>query len=115
MLWENLYAPYLLAGITAEESSQLANATALSPGLELYETQIEVFHYLHCLNFIRQLAWPTHYGGTAASRYAISRGQVFSHADHCINAIREALMCNSPIAALPWQFNPAKNHSEIRF
>ncbi|KAF8312633.1 hypothetical protein DL93DRAFT_2098123 [Clavulina sp. PMI_390] len=114
-LWNDLYAPYLLTGITAHEATQLANATVPSEGTEVYETQIEVFHYLHCLNFLRQLAWPERYSAAASSRYAISRGVVFSHADHCVNAIREALMCNAPIAALPWQFNPHKNFSEIRF
>lgn len=39
----------LETAITAKEASLLANQTIRYPGTELFQTQVDVFHQLHCL------------------------------------------------------------------
>ncbi|KAI0147239.1 hypothetical protein GGR57DRAFT_477614 [Xylariaceae sp. FL1272] len=64
-----------------------------------YHGQLEVHHQLHCLNLVRQYTWRDWYkrhpdivrmSGDMLSSDIESR----MHADHCIEALRIALMCH---------------------
>ncbi|KAF4637014.1 hypothetical protein G7Y89_g1077 [Cudoniella acicularis] len=51
-----------------------------------YVAKMEVFHQLHCLNTLRQALSPEYYGADTPPR---------GHVVHCIEKLREALMCFS--------------------
>ncbi|KAI1323301.1 hypothetical protein F5Y16DRAFT_384195 [Xylariaceae sp. FL0255] len=68
-----------------------------------YRANVEVFHQLHCLNLVRQYTW------LQAGKYHDKPPSTFAsgsdvakrmHADHCIEAIRLALMCNADVTPL---------------
>ncbi|KUJ15077.1 uncharacterized protein LY89DRAFT_708583 [Mollisia scopiformis] len=64
--------------------------------------EIEVFHHLHCLNFIRQYVWvdfypedqaPSLLKGNGESQREVNR----LHVAHCIEVLRQALTCNADL------------------
>ncbi|WYZ39958.1 hypothetical protein EsH8_IV_000299 [Colletotrichum jinshuiense] len=76
-------------------------------GEEGYRAGLEVFHQLHCLNLLRQATYPDYYsrkevGGDVATDPADLRG----HLDHCIEALRLNLMCESDIGVFTFKMYP---------
>ena len=57
-----------------------------------YLVTLDVFHQLHCLNIIRQGAYIEYY----PERRAESDWDI--HVDHCVDTLREVLMCHGDIA-----------------
>lgn len=60
---------------------------------------VEVFHQLHCLNLIRQYTWKDYYARhpeivNAPADLLTSEVESRMHVDHCIEALRLALMCH---------------------
>jgi hypothetical protein len=56
--------------------------------------QIEVFHQLHCLNYIRHRVYnmtPEDPGGEAS---------ITIHTDHCIDYLRQVLMCHGDVTPI---------------
>ncbi|KAH8813399.1 hypothetical protein DL96DRAFT_518880 [Flagelloscypha sp. PMI_526] len=99
--WRNLYDGTLIR-LPKSEAARLPNRTypiADEPGY--YIAQFEVFHQLHCLNTIRKALNP--------ERYAEDTGLDETHVRHCIDSIRQSLMCASDISVIVWQWNVEKN------
>jgi hypothetical protein len=68
-----------------------------------YRVAVEVFHQLHCLNLLRQANHKAHYapqGGDTAAEPADLHG----HLDHCIDALRQFVMCQSDTNVFPFRF-----------
>ncbi|KAF4624246.1 hypothetical protein G7Y89_g13926 [Cudoniella acicularis] len=68
-------------------------------GGKSYHALIEVFHQLHCLNIIRQYTWKDYYlrhPDRVETPRVFKESEVGArmHADHCIEALRIALMCH---------------------
>ncbi|KAF2245318.1 hypothetical protein BU26DRAFT_409759, partial [Trematosphaeria pertusa] len=61
-------------------------ASAVELGEDRYMANLEVFHTAHCLNMLRKMIYPEYYGVYGAAE----RG----HLEHCVETIRQALMCN---------------------
>lgn len=59
--------------------------------------------------------WPERYPDVVKGRYAISHGISFDHIDHCINALRESVMCSADISPNVWQRPPGYNTSIVHF
>lgn len=76
---------------------------------------VDVFHVLHCLNIVRMWAWPERYPFILDERHQMAAGRPFDHVDHCLNAVRESIMCNADITPNVWQVPPGSNMSQIRF
>ncbi|KIX09227.1 uncharacterized protein Z518_00306 [Rhinocladiella mackenziei CBS 650.93] len=94
-LWSDLYN-FGLTRISMKEVVLLANRTVPiygDPGH--YIVTLDVFHQLHCLSMIRQRIWSTE--ETTPFGYVGDR-----HMDHCIESIRESLMCSSDISPRPY-------------
>lgn len=49
------------------------------------------------------MAWPEIYSNAASGRFALVAGQVVDHADHCLNAMRETLMCQADVTPMVWR------------
>jgi hypothetical protein len=64
-----------------------------------YLGMTEVFHLLHCLDAIRRLTYPDHYPDLWAKRDTY---QVRVHTDHCIDILRQRLMCTGDVGPVPF-------------
>ncbi|KAG9244481.1 hypothetical protein BJ878DRAFT_421308 [Calycina marina] len=72
-------------------------------GKKGYRVAVEVFHQLHCLNLLRQANYKTHYkplGGDIADAPMDLHG----HLDHCIDALRQFVMCQGDVNVFPFRF-----------
>jgi len=119
---EDAWNKLLNAGIVTlnqNEASRLLNETTPyreKPGTFL--AAIEVFHQLHCLNTIRR----SHYGtlpslpltpshpDRASADAALAR-----HVDHCIDALRQMIMCHGDTTMLPYDWDEEEKDYTIRF
>ncbi|KAH8882451.1 hypothetical protein GQ53DRAFT_787495 [Thozetella sp. PMI_491] len=72
-----------------------------------YLAGLGVFHHLHCLNNIRKALQRDYYAPEIASSSHPEAWEA-GHSDHCINAIRESLMCHANTAAymIEWAEDP---------
>jgi len=99
-LWEDLY-DFGISAITRHEASQLLNETVPAPRApDIYLTELQVFHDLHCLNFIRRWVWEDHYHGMVErdDNGVINRNATNAfHVDHCIDNLRQSIMCTSDV------------------
>lgn len=95
--WSRLFTNYNLR-FTADELQNL-NRTAL----ELrngggYYGQLSAYHHLHCLKVLRLILWH--------DEYNISIPVLRPHADHCINDIRQSLMCLPDLSVVTFDWVP---------
>jgi len=105
--WAALY-PYPEAAVPKSEAAKMANKTSPIPGDESnYMVIPEVLHTLHCLNTIRKALHPEYYNftGTELNRLLFRD----KHMDHCIDAIRQTLMCSSDVTPLVWAWDEKRN------
>ncbi|KAI1335471.1 hypothetical protein F5Y15DRAFT_397435 [Xylariaceae sp. FL0016] len=68
-----------------------------------YRVAVEVFHQLHCLNLLRQNVYKDYYaplGGDTADPTMDLRG----HLDHCIDALRQFVMCQGDVGVFSFKF-----------
>lgn len=97
-------------GLTREEASHLTNRTStMAPNNpDLYYTDLDVVHQLHCLDHIRHaMTNDTHYLHSAS---LLGEGHVW----HCFEALRESLMCHSDISTIVRQWDPKLKEMKIR-
>ncbi|PHH75343.1 hypothetical protein CDD82_4485 [Ophiocordyceps australis] len=93
--WSKLFKHNNLR-FTADEMRRL-NRTAL----ELrngggYYGQLSVHHHLHCLKMLRQVLWYDFYN--------VSIPDFRVHADHCIDDIRQSLMCHADLSVVAFEW-----------
>ncbi|KAE9407446.1 hypothetical protein BT96DRAFT_914739 [Gymnopus androsaceus JB14] len=92
--WHDLYR-YGISQISGSEAEKLVDKTVPIPGDEdNYIISLEVFHQLHCLNLLRKSLYPDHYPT-----------ELFIHLEHCVDIIRQALLCNVDITPIPWRWS----------
>ncbi|KAF8850044.1 hypothetical protein BDZ45DRAFT_770933, partial [Acephala macrosclerotiorum] len=60
-----------------------------------YYATLEVFHQLHCLNLVRMATYKEHYDHENA--FGDPAGWLRKHIDHCIDMLRQRLMCTADI------------------
>ena len=90
-----------MSWITASEASQLPNATSRLPSdPSHYVTGLEVFHQLYCLNLIRKKLSPEYY---------VDEADV--HVEHCLDQLRQALMCSADTATIPWSWSKSQQRT----
>ncbi|KAI1128592.1 hypothetical protein F5Y10DRAFT_291866 [Nemania abortiva] len=63
-----------------------------------YYATVEVFHHLHCLDITRKFIWRDHY--QHVDTFQDPPDMVWEHVDHCIDLLRQVLMCNSATGLL---------------
>ncbi|UJO20680.1 Cyclochlorotine biosynthesis protein O [Fulvia fulva] len=122
--WEALYQ-YNASVISETQARRLLTPTMAIPGTKRYLVELEVFHNLHCLNELRKLLWPERYrlleqltsenGTIDRSSFGFKHwGEIISagrpsmrltRKDHCVDSLRQALMCNADISPISWHVN----------
>jgi hypothetical protein len=104
-LWEDLYNEFGISRISADEASQLPNATMPIRGTPDYMVQLDVFHQLHCLNLMRKLVYPSVFPMdlTSGSDKAL---EDVDHLEHCYEQLRQSIQCHSDLATIYWEWIP---------
>ncbi|KAI9832805.1 MAG: hypothetical protein M1819_004025 [Sarea resinae] len=110
--WLALYNDHGLSQISAEEASLLPNATVEVPeNPGSYIIGLDVFHQLHCLNRLRRKLYPARYNPEGTSSSVDPEEQSILD-EHCINSIRQSLMCNADLSTIYWAVDgEAQNRS----
>ncbi|KAJ6551767.1 hypothetical protein B0H19DRAFT_1264401 [Mycena capillaripes] len=102
--WNDLYN-FGISQIPKSQAALLPNKTHPIPGDEAnYIVELDVFHNLHCLNMIRK--------GLHSDYYADA--MEIDHLDHCIDWIRQALMCAGDTSVVVWQWDPKQNKTTFQ-
>ncbi|KZS88505.1 hypothetical protein SISNIDRAFT_260318 [Sistotremastrum niveocremeum HHB9708] len=104
-LWEDMYSMGIQK-IDKHEAALLPNWTEPIEGDdEHYVVILHVFHQLHCLNYLRKALMPERYPNITRFGPPIPPDPTpFDHTDHCINTIRESLLCNPDITPDVYQW-----------
>ncbi|KAF2717511.1 hypothetical protein K431DRAFT_315697 [Polychaeton citri CBS 116435] len=63
-----------------------------------YHAELSVYHHIHCLKYIRQALHGDYYHLNPYDRD--------THVDHCIDDIRQALMCNPDLSVVTMEWKP---------
>ncbi|KAI1264679.1 hypothetical protein F5Y18DRAFT_427816 [Xylariaceae sp. FL1019] len=108
-LWSDLYNLVAVSKISEEEARLLSHPTIPIPGTKDYLVQLDVFHQLHCLNDLRKLLYPERFPAMEALKRDDGTydrdNHEFRHWDHCVDALRQALMCHADISPVAWRLN----------
>jgi hypothetical protein len=107
--------------ISAEEMAKInmptENALFITDpdtGKQGYRVALEVFHQLHCLNLLRQNRFHGHYTQMDGD-VAAPEEDLVGHLDHCIDALRQLIMCTSDVGVFPFYYetpdDPWPNYS----
>ncbi|KAL1988632.1 hypothetical protein VTN96DRAFT_8332 [Rasamsonia emersonii] len=107
-LWSDLYN-FGISKISEEEAKKLPSPTLPIPGTKDYLIELDVWHELHCLNDLRKLLYPERFPGLDALKDengVINRdSDDFRHWDHCIDSLRQTIMCHADVAPIPFHVN----------
>ncbi|BAE62512.1 unnamed protein product [Aspergillus oryzae RIB40] len=113
-LWSDLYN-FGISTITEDEAKKLHSPTIPIFGTKKYLIQLDVWHELHCLNDLRKTLYPERYTMDSLDSLKFPNGTInrdtdmFRHWDHCIDSIRQALMCHADVSPIPFHINvPAR-------
>ncbi|KAG8156552.1 hypothetical protein KVR01_013656 [Diaporthe batatas] len=110
--WEDLYAAPMNNAVEKEKAMKLANKTlhVPLPGLEdKYMMLLDVFHQLHCLDEFRKLLYPKHYNSSfVASDGVHLKYWDWYHMDHCVESLRQSIMCHSDVAVNTFVWKASK-------
>ncbi|KJR86044.1 uncharacterized protein SPSK_09941 [Sporothrix schenckii 1099-18] len=90
-------------------AARLPNKTILLPHdkQRRYLVELDVFHQLHCLNMVRKALHPEYYVPHTPGLHTGDEDELLGphHIDHCIDAIRQSLMCSADISSLTWSWD----------
>lgn len=66
-----------------------------------YVVSLESAHQMHCVNLLRKASWREFYNSTDRAFQNTPR-TVRLHLDHCIEMIRQKIMCNADTTMITW-------------
>lgn len=89
-----------------------------------YISSLDVFHQLHCLNGLRKLLYPEYYSKLPMHSHdsgshhlgmmpiikktSLANASILTGTDHCVDSIRQSLMCNADITPIVWEWDSVK-------
>ncbi|KAG2068291.1 hypothetical protein BDR04DRAFT_1232905 [Suillus decipiens] len=68
-----------------------------------YMVSIEATHQMHCVNLLRKASWAEYYGPIDPS-FQSSPEIVRMHFDHCVEMIRQNIMCHADVTMITWNW-----------
>ncbi|KAH8889425.1 hypothetical protein GQ53DRAFT_625496, partial [Thozetella sp. PMI_491] len=99
-------------------ANRLPSKTMRLPGSDnAYVIELEIFHQLHCLDSIRRSLFPaTGHSGGVKSHFGDGDKDAHlpSHLDHCLDWIRQGLMCWVDVTPVTWEFDPELGYPETQ-
>ncbi|CZT12549.1 uncharacterized protein RCO7_11740 [Rhynchosporium graminicola] len=110
--WLELYRMGI-SRVPLETAKHLINKTVLFPHDEEknYVIELDVFHQLHCLNMIRKALHPDYYKPHMIAADGEDELLGFHHIDHCVDTIRQSLMCSVDVSVLTWEWNEERQQN----
>ncbi|KAK0718662.1 hypothetical protein B0T26DRAFT_713864 [Lasiosphaeria miniovina] len=79
-----------------------------------YVAGFDLFHTLHCLNNLRKALNPGHYGSSGhGHKTRSSPASTAMHQDHCIEQIRQYIMCSGDMTPIPTKFYPSLGRNYV--
>lgn len=108
--WDALVFGTKLTAISAEAVEKLGKS--VQPSLVKfmdedgggYMTTMEVTHQLHCLNLLRKSTYYDYYKSMADPLLRSSPDQYRLHLNHCIDILRQQLMCTADAGLITYQW-----------
>ncbi|KAG2148196.1 uncharacterized protein EDB93DRAFT_1226238 [Suillus bovinus] len=67
-----------------------------------YMTSIDGLHQAHCVNILRKSTWSEYYHSIGDSTFKSAPATLRMHLDHCIEMLRQSIMCNSDVGIITW-------------
>ncbi|USW55958.1 Putative mycotoxin biosynthesis protein UstYa [Septoria linicola] len=98
--WSDLLVPSMV-DMPAAEMSKMNKSSIAVRGTGGYVGYYGVFHQLHCLKRIYQWNYRDHYPDLIAARRLTEE-----HYDHCIEVVRQALICQPDLTVNTVHFDP---------
>lgn len=74
------------------------------PNTTKYMVGLETFHHLHCLNYIRMYSYMDYYEKKNDDMLFETLEERTNHKDHCIEALRQKLMCTPDVNVYSWHW-----------
>ncbi|KAI1330218.1 hypothetical protein F5Y16DRAFT_415673 [Xylariaceae sp. FL0255] len=94
--------------LAGDEASTVAHRTYQKPG-GWSMVGVDMFHQLHCLNMMREAIYPDYY-------QHVDKGASYqAHLEHCINNLRQVLMCHGDITGIPVKYYPERHRVKSMF
>ncbi|KAJ6489823.1 hypothetical protein C8R45DRAFT_1213267 [Mycena sanguinolenta] len=116
-MWSDLYN-YGISRITKEEAARLPNKTQAIPGDPgHYIAELDVFHNIHCLNKVRMALDPDYYPDwriSTSNNYIPTQKHATEHISHCIDWLRQSIMCHVDTSVIVWQWDSRANESLVK-
>jgi len=116
-MWEDLYS-FGISRITKDEAARLPNKTHAIPGDDgHYIAELDVFHNLHCLNMIRKALDPDYYTDwriSTTGNHIPERKNATEHVGHCVDWIRQSIMCHADTSVIVWQWEDWAGKSIVK-
>lgn len=116
--WFLITEPALLAmgkdpSISARASTALVAAMGKDPSVPYYLTQLDAFHQLHCLNEIRHHVYWDHFLAPKWGAYDAHTPHPlhWTHVSHCLNTIRQNLMCSADLEMISGTWMVGQDYS----
>lgn len=108
--WEELYLMGDIA-ISSDEANKLLNQTAMlrNDPEERYIINIDVFHSLHCLHSLRKVLYSEYYLSGSDASIKKPPGFDVNHLDHCVDHLRQSLMCGVDISVMPFEWSESRH------
>ncbi|KAI1453925.1 hypothetical protein F4805DRAFT_354269 [Annulohypoxylon moriforme] len=101
--WERLLEVGVV-GISEKENLRLTNGSASAPrNPDQYMVELELFHQLHCLKWLRDQIFEFH-DAFDNSHALMNIPQRKDHNDHCIDYLRQAIMCHGDITPITFEW-----------
>jgi hypothetical protein len=92
--------------------SRVGSTSIRIPETDMYFAGLGVFHELHCLKRLRQYTWKEHYfPDISENDERLNR----LHTDHCLEILRQAIMCRADISLFTLQWSEDSLHPRADF
>ncbi|KAF4628749.1 hypothetical protein G7Y89_g9408 [Cudoniella acicularis] len=110
--WHELLS-YMNIAVSGSDLDRIGASSIPIPDQEgQYVAGLNVFHELHCLKRIRQYTWADYYHPNATEEDSrLNR----LHADHCIDVLRQAILCHSDISLFTLEWSQAQSKPRANF
>ncbi|KAK1850329.1 hypothetical protein CCHR01_07038 [Colletotrichum chrysophilum] len=103
--WDRLLSVGVVA-ISEQESSRITNGTASAVGdSKKHIVELEMFHQFHCLKWLHDQFWHLNAAVTASHKLDDFPQRV-NHTDHCIDYLRQVIMCHGNITPITFEWIP---------
>ncbi|KAI1119427.1 hypothetical protein F5Y14DRAFT_437952 [Nemania sp. NC0429] len=101
--WDAIVGDY----IALTDAEALNVQGEVSPERGHFYVVPHVRHSLHCLNYLRKVAYDKWYP-TIRTENKPDVPHFFTHVDHCVEILRETLQCQGDLTPVPHRWSPGK-------